>query len=147
VFSPNPGGTPRHSGETTALAGAGVRPFNWTVFFIHLGVWFAGGWLLMALSLFVIPRFIETIKDFRLVPPLPTRILLVTVRLARSLGCLLAPLPTVHALLAAGWYPTAGPDARRLYRLVIIFGTIGLVGFASLAIVIPWLLLRHRVVG
>ena len=139
--------------DTAATAGASVaappggRPFDWTVFFTHLGVWFAGGWLLIALSEFVIPRFVETLMDFRMVPPRPTQALLVAIRLARSFGCLLAPLPTVHALFAASWYPRAAPQSRAQYRLVMVFGTIGLVVAASLAIVIPWLLLRHRVLG
>src|SRR5215212_7370039 len=129
---------PRHAGPPLLDARALVT---------HLTGWFFGGVLLATAALMVIPRFEGTFKDFKLDLPELTKVVLSSARWLRHYGWVLLPLPFVHAVLVALWYPGAGSGARRTYRLLLSLCVCGIFGAVILAMFLPYITLLEGIAG
>ena len=127
---------------TPWLAPAPHRP-DWFAFASHLSGWVLGSALLMLPCLFILPRYEQTLADFKAEVPAATRFALGAARLFREYGIVLAPVALAHALIIAFWYPRAGVTTRRVYRLALTLFVCLLFGVVIFALFMPMISLTN----
>jgi hypothetical protein len=110
---------PLHPDYAAPRAPAASSVFDVRAFARHLVGWALAGAALMGAVLFILPRFEEQLKDFRIDLPELTKLVLYSARFLRTFWFLLVPVAVAHAALVGLWYPHAGLLARRFYRLLL----------------------------
>jgi hypothetical protein len=117
---------------------------DWYAFASHLIGWAVLGVVLFVVLAWVVPRFEDVLKDFRVTLTAPTKALL-TISRSRVLLLLLPPLAVAHAFAAAAWYPHSGRPGRFVYRLVLMLLLAAVVAYFFVALFVPYVTLMSGI--
>jgi type II secretory pathway component PulF len=121
--------------------------FDVAAFARHVTGWVLAGAALLGAVLFILPRFEEQLKDFKIDLPALTKGMLYAARFVRTAWFLLIPVALAHAALAGLWYPHAGLWARRVYRLLLSLVVCALFAAVILALYQPVVALYDGLAG
>jgi type II secretory pathway component PulF len=134
-LSPQPGfARPDYAGPP---APAASNVFDARTFTRHLTGWVLLAGLLLTACLFILPRYEEQLKDFRVELPALTVLTLSCARLLRRFWFLAVPVAVAHAALVGLWFPHAGLGARRFYRLLLTLCLGALFAVVILSLFLP----------
>lgn len=127
----------------------GVPPLglDWYAFTRHLIGWAVFGTAVFVLVVFVVPRFEDIFRDFKLDLPAPTKFLLRASRAGYLLAIFAAPLALAHAFAAAALYPRSGRMGRFLYRLMLVLVLGAVVAVVVLALFMPYVAIMEGISG
>jgi hypothetical protein len=125
---------PDYAGPQTAPASS---LFDWRTFTRHLSGWAFGTVLLLVPCLFILPRYEEQLKDFKIELPALTVMTLSAARLLRTFWFLLVPVAVAHAAVVGLVYAHAGLAGRRVYRLLLTLCACGLFAAVILSLFLP----------
>ena len=132
-------------------AGPRVLPpptlFDARAFVRQLIGWVLASFVLVVPCLFILPRYEEQLRDFRVPLPFLTQLTLYTARLVRTFWFVLIPLGLAHASIIAVWYPHAGLTARRVYRLLLSLVVSLLFAAVILSLYLPVIALNNALSG
>jgi hypothetical protein len=121
--------------------------FDVGAFTRHLTGWALACAALLGAVLFILPRFEEQLKDFRIDLPALTKEMLYAARFSRTYWFLLVPVALAHAALVGLLYPHAGLGARRAYRLLLSLAVCALFAAVILALYQPVVALYDGLAG
>ena len=112
----------------------------------HLIGWAVFGLAVFAMVVWVVPRFEDIFKDFKVRLPEPTTTLLSISRSGVLLPLLLA-VALAHSFTAAAWYPRSGRAGRFLYRIVLMLLLAAVVAFFFITLFLPFVTLMSALSG
>jgi len=121
--------------------------FDVRAFVRQLVGWALASVVLVVPCLFILPRYEEQLKDFKIELPALTALTLYAARLVRSFWFLLIPCGLAHASIIAVWYPHAGLTAQRVYRLLLSLVVCLLFAAVILALYLPVIALNNALSG
>ena len=126
-----------HPDYETPPAGGTSGFFDAFAFTRHFLGWALAVVVLTLPCIFILPRYERLLAEYNAPVPPTTAVALAAARWVRSYGILLAPVALAHSLAVALWYPRAGLNGRRIYRLLLTLFVCGLFAFVILSLFLP----------